>query len=69
LGELGRFWKRRNEMKYTHHVRRMWEHELIRFMGYIKDEKGEITESGIPRTSHKEALQDAKKMIDELNNL
>jgi hypothetical protein len=43
------------------------ETELIRFMGYIKDETGKIQESGIPRTSRKAALQDAKKMLDELN--
>ena len=54
-------------MKYTPHVRRMWEEtELIRFMGYIKDENGKIQESGIPRTSDREAKNDAKKMIDEL---
>jgi hypothetical protein len=48
----------------------MWEEtELIRFMGYIKDESGKITDSGIPRTSRKAALQDAKWMCSELNNL
>ncbi len=54
-------------MKYKPCVRRMWENELVRFMGYIKNESGEITESGIPRLTRKEALQDAQKMLDELN--
>ena len=56
-------------MKYTAHVRRMWEKtEEIRFMGYIKNsETGQIHESGIPRTSSVAAKNDAKKMIDELN--
>jgi len=54
-------------MKYEPCVRRMWEEELIRFMGSIRDATGKITESGIPRPTRKEALQDAQKMIDELN--
>jgi len=54
-------------MKYTPHVRRMWENELVRFMGYIKNENGEIIETGIPRLTRMEALRDAQKMIDELN--
>jgi hypothetical protein len=54
-------------MKYEPCVRRMREEELIRFMGSIRDETGKITESGIPRLTRKEALQDAQKMIDELN--
>jgi hypothetical protein len=45
----------------------MWEEELVRFMGYITNENGKITESGIPRTNKKEAGDDAYKMIDELN--
>jgi hypothetical protein len=48
-------------------VRRVWEHELVRYMGYLEWEDGAKQESGIPRLSRKEALQDAQKMIDELN--
>lgn len=48
-------------------VRRVWEHELIRYTGYLEWEDGKKQESGIPRLTREEALQDAKKMIDELD--
>ena len=48
-------------------VRRMLEHELVRYMGYLEWEDGKKQESGIPRLTRKEARNDAKKMIDELN--
>ena len=48
-------------------ARRIWECELIRYMGYLEWGDGAKQESGIPRLTRKEALQDAKKMIDELN--
>jgi hypothetical protein len=48
-------------------VRRVWEHELVRYMGYLEWEDGKKQESGIPRLSRKEARNDAKKMLDELD--
>ena len=48
-------------------ARRMWEHELVRYMGYLKLADGAKQESGIPRLTRKEARNDAKKMLDELN--
>lgn len=48
-------------------VRRMWEHELVRYMGYLEWEDGAKQESGIPRLTQKEARADALKMCDELD--
>jgi hypothetical protein len=47
-------------------VRRVWESELERYMGYLEWEDGVKQESGIPRLSKKEARMDALKMRDEL---
>jgi len=48
-------------------ARRVWEHELVRYMGYLEWEDGKKQESGIPRLTRKDARNDALKMRDELN--
>lgn len=55
------------ENKVLVKVKRMWEHELVRYIGYLEWEDGKKQESGIQRLTRKEARNDALKMRDELN--
>jgi hypothetical protein len=54
--------------KYKCTTERQWEMDLQRWEGIVIDPEGKVFHTGYLRVTKKDALQDAKRLAEELQN-